>query len=128
MRRVILGIVSLLLIVGGVASLVAMGGGEQERGMLASAVLRAGVILGAIWLAMPQLERLFQRFPPWLMAGAAIGFVILVVRPRLILYVAPLLVAMAALQWLAGFFRAAPRKPRPPARRPPPAERRSDRT
>lgn len=105
MRRHLLGVLALLLIVGGIAGLIAAGGDEQRGGLAASIALRAGALLGAIWLALPQLDSFFRRFPPWLLAMVGGGALVIVFRPRLIVYLAPLAGLLAALQFAAWFLR-----------------------
>lgn len=105
MRRVALGVIALLLFVGGVVGLYAVGGADRDGGVAASAAIRAGVLLGAIWLALPQLTKFLQRFPPWMLAATGLGVLLLIVRPRLIGYVAPLFGVLVAIHFVSRLLR-----------------------
>lgn len=124
MRRHLLGAFALLLLIGGVVGLIASDGDEQRGAVASSVALRAGALLGAIWLALPQLDAFFRRFPPWLLAMLGGGALVIVFRPRLIVYLAPLAGLLAALQFAAWFVRPRMRSaatrdaaPRPGGRR-----------
>ena len=52
--------------------------------------LHMGIFFAALWLALPQLERL----PPWLMAIVVISCAVVAIRPKLGLVIAPLIVAI----------------------------------
>lgn len=108
MRRAALGLIALALLAGGLAALYAMGKTTGDKQAAASAAIRAGVLLGAIWLALPQLAMLAQRFPAWMMVGVVVVLLTLVVRPRLLAYVVPLLLLLALLQFVSRIFRAPP--------------------
>lgn len=112
MRRHVLGILGLLLVAGGAITL--------WRGELApewsSAMLRIGLVFCALWLAFPQLVTLLKRFPPWLLATIAGGGMIVAARPRSIVFIGPVVLAIALVQfigWLVQWFA----KPPPPPRR-----------
>ena len=65
MRRHLLGIISLLLLAAAAYGLVRFGTKESHAEFLSSVCLRGGLVLGAIWLALPQLIRLFKSTSPW---------------------------------------------------------------
>ena len=66
MRRHLLGIIGLLLIaIGLVGQLKFSGANNQSE--LAGILIRSGLLLGALWLALPQLATI----PPW-MFGAGL--------------------------------------------------------
>jgi len=121
MRRLVLGLFALVMFVGGVIALVA---GRDGGGAAASIAIRVGVLLGAIWLAMPQLARIFQRIPPAMLGAIGIGLVMLVMQPRLLAYVLPLLGVLLVVQYFAKMFRPPARAAtKPVAKRPVPTEK-----
>lgn len=75
--------------------------------------VRAGLVLGALWLALPNIH----RAPRWLLLGAAVLAAVIVVRPRLVVYSFPVAIAVALL--------GASRSGRGAAGRPPTKGRRS---
>jgi len=111
MRRLVLGVIALVLFAGGVIALIAVGGADRDGGTAASISIRAGVLLGAIWLAMPQLSRIVERSPPWLLGSIGVGFLMLIVRPRLITYVLPLFGVLLLIQFVGRFIRPLAKPP-----------------
>src|SRR5262245_36667441 len=71
MSRNLLGLLAaLLLIVGGITA-VAGPGGTSATGF-AGGCVRVGLVLGAMWLALPQIQAAVTRMPGWI-AGWFIG-------------------------------------------------------
>jgi hypothetical protein len=107
MHRPTLGILALLLFFGGLAFtfLPIAGEGQQAWG---AACLRVGILMGAIWLALPHMRGL----PRWLLlalGAGLIGILLLARQPRVLLIGAIALVLAARLRtWLAE-----PPPPRP---------------
>src|SRR5437773_1910994 len=67
MRRTTLGIIALsLLLVGFIAVMNGPGGGSAWG--FSGVCLKSGLVLGALWLALPQLESLATRWPRWLLS------------------------------------------------------------
>lgn len=105
MQRKILGILSLVLLVGGGALMLLAPESEYTQNLLAPC-FRMGVVLGALWLALPDLQ--FARNRLWLLAIG--GTLLVIVRwPKLI----PL-----ALGALGLFAILRPRLPRMPPSKP----------
>ena len=110
-QRWTLAFLSAGLLVGGVV-LVTMHGMETFTGSL---MLRAGLVLGAIWLAFPQLSRLSRRISwPKIYIGVAALLVIVMTKAWILLLP---LSALFALQ----LFIAWVKKPyvKPDSKRPP---------
>lgn len=99
MRRAILGVFAVLFLAGGIAGLATYGTNDSTASALSSVGVRAGALLGALWLALPQLEALFRRFPPWFLASIAGAALVVIVRPRLLIYVLPFLAILAVLRF-----------------------------
>lgn len=88
-------------------------GEDSERGQVTAAIsMRVGFVLGALWLALPQLSQLRTRFPIWLWGCLALGGLVIAVRPNLFVPVLILLGAICLLQFVGWLF-----KPPPGARR-----------
>ena len=99
----LLGILALALLT--VAGGISFSGLASEYTPVLSVCLRMGLVLGAIWLAFDQVDEMVRRTPPWLMGGAALCLLVIVVRPRAIVAVAPLLAAAAALHYFGRFLK-----------------------
>src|SRR5215471_16382442 len=90
MNRKLLGIIALLLLgVGGLIAWQAPAGGQATG--VAGPCIKAGLVLAALWLALPQITRFFTNVPRWLIAAGAAGAVLCVVNPWLILLALPAL-------------------------------------
>ncbi len=99
MRRHLLGAIALVsLLLGAALQLTGDGSARLEW---ASASLRIGAVLGAVWLALPELRRPGNR---WLAAAVLAAFIVLAVRPRLFWFAGILAVVAFVLR---------PRPPRP---------------
>ncbi len=116
MRRTLLGILALSFL--SVAGGIFLRGSASDYTLVLSVCLRMGLVLGALWLAFDQVHDMIRRTPPWVMGGIALGMIVVVVRPRAILAVAPLLAGAAALHWLGQLLKPTPTsKKKPPNRR-----------
>lgn len=70
MRRNLLGIVAaLLLLVGGVSAFGGPGGESAQQ--FSGVCIKSGLVLGALWLALPQILALIARTPRWLVGWFA---------------------------------------------------------
>lgn len=117
MRRHILGIIALALMLIGAGGLYQSRSFSGEISPMAGYLLRAGLMLGALWLALPQLQQLFQRFPPWLLASLGIGALVLFINGKILLIVGVTLLVIVILKFLGKFMQARekPRSTRPRA-------------
>jgi len=104
MRRRAAGIIALLLLCAGLAIYVWQPNWENAV-PLAAICVRVGLVLGAIWLAYPELKRV----PGWLGPLCAGALLAIAVRPRLAIFIVPLTIAILLLR---------PRKRKPPAQKP----------
>ncbi len=95
MHRPTLGIISLVLIVGGVILLLRPINGDSYPGAIG---VRSGLVLGSIWVALPNI----RRAPRWLLYAVAVLAAVLIVRPRLLLYALPVAAVVAILGATAG--------------------------
>jgi hypothetical protein len=102
-----------LLFLGALGVIVFGYGLSDETQFVASICMRVGLVLCAIWLAYPQLEKITQRVPPWMLGCILLGMLVVVVRPRMILYLAPVLAAIAVLQFVGWLFKPLPQPKRP---------------
>lgn len=108
MQRLLLGILALVFLTAGVAGLSVYGTSDSDVSAAASVALRAGVLLAAWWLALPQLSQLMRRFPPWMWGCMALAAVVLVWRPRLLIYLIPLFGLLALLRFAGWLLQPLP--------------------
>jgi hypothetical protein len=99
-HRPTLGIISLVLVIGGVLLMIRPITGDTYFGAIG---VRSGLILGSIWLALPNL----RRAPRWLLSAVAVLAVVLIIRPRLLLYALPVAAVAAILGATYGSKRGA---------------------
>ena len=95
-RRWVLGVLAALLLVTGAFTVYAEPWGGEAKAM-GAACLRVGIVLGATWLALPELERI----PKWMFVSLLVAVVIVVWRPPTIVIVAPALLLLWALRGIA---------------------------
>jgi flagellar biogenesis protein FliO len=112
MRRHLLGIIALVLILAGVVNRFVDFGSTSHSGMedAGDVGLRAGLVLGALWIAYPQLVQLAKRFPKWLYAILAMVTSVVMFGPRSLIIVAPALVILLLLQVGAWLLKPLPKK------------------
>jgi len=105
MRRHAVGIVALLLLATGVTGLIVYGVGDDKTSMLLSVCLRIGMVLGAIWLAFPQLLQLAGKSSPWMLGLLSICGIVIILRPRLIVVIGPLLFVLGILYFVGWMMK-----------------------
>lgn len=97
MNRTSLGFLALLLLaIGGIT--VWNGPADANATGFAGGCIRVGIVLGALWLALPQLLQFLAKTPKWLLVAGLIGVVVCAVKPLLLVAVIPLL----GLLWFLG--------------------------
>lgn len=111
MQRHVLGIFALLLSIGGFWMWISHT--NVHTSVLAAACMRLGPTLGALWLAFPQVLQLLRRFPPMLIAAIVIGFGSIIIRPRTMAIVIPVVIVMWVLHFLGTLFKPMPRNGKP---------------
>ena len=92
-QRTKLGLIALALLLVGVPLLFlpdafAVGGG----------FVRMGIVLGAVWFALPNFMQLLSRIPKWLAIATVAGACIVAFRWQTIVFVGPILLVM----WVIG--------------------------
>jgi hypothetical protein len=107
-RRHIMGSFGIAFLLGGLGLWLVKGTGNQMAGV----GVKVGLVLCAIWLAFPQVAELTKRVPSWLMAAIGISGLVVAARPRMILYLGPVVAAIAFLQFVGWLFKPLP-NPKP---------------
>ncbi len=98
-RRICLGIISALFVLTGIAAYVL-----GWEGVMFWVMLRSGLALGAVWLAMPQLTSDDSKLTvPVLLLGVLL-VMIMATKPRLLLLFGALAIAAFLLQGVARRF------------------------
>jgi hypothetical protein len=83
---------------------------DQGRAqVVANSLLRIGIVMFALWLAMPSLRKPMLWVPPGLAALGLVGIAAVAAQPRLLLIMLPALGAVWALRFVARFLGARPR-------------------
>jgi hypothetical protein len=109
MNRTLLGLLALVIFLAGIGTLLLAPRDNNNTALsVAGGMIRVGLVLGALWLALPSIAGVLTRTPKWVLTAAVIGIVICVVRPQLLLLVVPLLLA---LWFLSSRFLSSPADP-----------------
>jgi hypothetical protein len=121
MRRHLLGIVALVLILAGIIGMIVGYSSVRPWGMedAAGVGLRTGLVLGALWIAYPQLVQLAKRFPKWLYAVIAMAASVVAFGPRSLIFIIPAILLLGALQVGAWLLKPLPKKKRAAKTHPP---------
>ncbi|MBB77333.1 MAG: hypothetical protein CMJ75_22740 [Planctomycetaceae bacterium] len=109
MQRYFLGILALLLTTTGLLWLWNGTNNELENA-IAAACLKVGPVLGALWLAFPQVLQLVRRFPPTLIVAIVVSSGFVIVRPKSAPFVVPVLFAILGLHYLGLLFKSTAKK------------------
>jgi hypothetical protein len=100
MQRHLLGLITLALFLAA-ASAHRMAAGQTSIILLGDACFRLGILLAVLWLALPNVLRMVERLPAWLIGTTFAALAMMAVRPKTIFVVGPLLLAVWVLapQW-----------------------------
>ena len=112
MRRHAAGILALLLLATAGYGFARYGLNAEDSSFFWSSCWRVGLVLGAIWLAFPQLMKLTDTVSPAVLAVVGTIAVVVVVRPRTIIVLGPILVLLAILQFFGWLLKPPPKKSR----------------
>ena len=119
MQRHALGIISLISLTAAVYGLVKYGISDGQTSVFASACLRIGLVLGAVWLAYPQLIKLRGGTSGWFIALLGGIALCIAVRPRLAVVLVPIMLILIALQFFGWLIKPLPNKSTAARQRPP---------
>jgi hypothetical protein len=92
MHRPTIGLLAIVLL-GTALTLAIVPSHVSAHQALLGACVKVGAVLGALWLAHPQLMRL----PRWMATAAGITAVVAAVKPRILFVAVPLLLAVWSL-------------------------------
>ncbi|WP_254513607.1 hypothetical protein [Anatilimnocola floriformis] len=125
MKRMQIGLVALAFIFGALV-LWTMGYAVSTMANSVWVMFRVGIVLAALWLAMPQLTAIFSKTPKWLLIALVGAVVVFALQPKLLWWIPVLMLGV----WLiysrfnfgqiisgAGGGKAATRIPRRPKRK-----------
>ena len=110
MQRYLLGFVALLLTTTGAVLWMQNGASNEVENAFAAACLKIGPVLGALWLAFPQVLQLVRRFPPMLIITIVVSGCFVIVRPKSAPFVIPVLLAILGLHYLGTLFKSTAKK------------------
>ncbi len=100
MQRHAVGLLALILLTAGLAGLFVYGVADDRTSMYLSICIRIGMVLAAIWLAFPQLLRLTEEFSPWMVGMLALCGIVVILRPRSIVVIGPLMLVLGTLYFI----------------------------
>ena len=71
---------------------------QEEAKAYAGGFIKAGLMLGAVWLALPQLTSFFSKTPRWLLIAGGIGIAVATLNWQLLLVIVPVVMGL----WFFG--------------------------
>ena len=104
MRRHIIGVIGLAGLIYAATIYLTQGYEEGLNHFFPALSLRLGIVMSALWLGMPDLDRFFAKYPPWIFVVALVLICAVVVRPKFFPVVISLVVLAVALKFVARFF------------------------
>ncbi len=105
-RRHALGILALLLVAtAGYGFFIRHATNTEASIFFWSSCWRLGLVLGALWLAFPQLLRLSHTVSPLVLAVISVIAVVIVIRPRTIVVLGPILLILAILHFFGWLLK-----------------------
>ncbi|MGE3777417.1 MAG: hypothetical protein AB7F89_09545 [Pirellulaceae bacterium] len=111
LKRHLLGLIALGLVLSGLLGLVMGYSAQSQAGMAAGVGLRAGLVLGALWIAYPQLLQMFGSVPRWLLGAVGLGIAVAVLRPQYLVFVAIVIAVLGGLQFASRLLGGTLNKP-----------------
>lgn len=105
-RRRTLGASSLVSLAVALVLLLGFEGNQTE--MIGAGCLKAGLTLGAAWLAFPQIMSLTIKTPPRLTIAMILGFAIVAARPRAFPLVMLVIIAMSVVEFVGWVLKPFP--------------------
>jgi hypothetical protein len=110
MRRHALGILAILLLMVAVYGWITYGLTDSEANVIFNTCERIGLVFGVTWMAYPQLVRVASKTSArFVLLMAGIGLIILV-RPKSIFILGPVMLILAGLQFAGWIMKPAPRQ------------------
>ena len=107
MRRHALGILAILLLIVAVYGWITYGMTDSEANLFFSTCERIGLVFGVTWMAYPQLVRVASKTSArFVLLMAGIGLIILV-RPKSIFMLGPVMLILAGLQFAGWLMKPA---------------------
>jgi hypothetical protein len=97
MKRTQIGIIALVLLLGALARYLSTG---DLADMFLGGLLRMGLVMGALWLALPQFMAWFAKMPKWLPVAVIVSVVVFSLRPQLLWWL-PVALAGVVGVWFA---------------------------
>ena len=110
MRRTAVGIIALLMLAVSTYGFYRYGFEAGEASFFWNSCLRMGLVLGAAWLALPKLLEQKSDASPLVLTLVAAIVLVLVVRPRAIIFLWPFLVILAVMQFFRWLVKPPPGK------------------
>ena len=110
MQRHLIGIIGLAGIGYALFVFFRLGYDDGLNQIFPSLCMRLGIVMIAIWLGMPDINRLLKKYPLWLIILAVVAVIGLIVSPKIFPILFGIFVIGCAYHFLSGFFRSKRKK------------------
>lgn len=107
-KRLLVGLLSLSCLI--IAGLIYATSPAAAQSPALAICVRVGLVLGAIWLALPQLRPVLDRLPLVFVAVVLVMMIIIAARPNLFRIVGSLVVIVGALMGISKWITRMTRK------------------
>lgn len=102
MRRILLGLTALAFLIAGLIMLPIWAPAAENY--FAYLCIKVGLVLGAIWLAIPQVEELIKKTPRWVWAVVGLCLIVAIL-PLPFFTILPIIAAICFVQFLGWMFK-----------------------
>ena len=108
MQRHALGLAGIICLIGS-AAMFAFNMANDDFALIASALLRVGIVFCLTWLAFPQLEKLSKYLPKWAWGLLAVSACLVIINPKTF-PIALVSIAFVAIFSFTGWLFKPPKK------------------
>ncbi len=108
MRRTAVGIIALILLAIAGYGFTQHGFSDGDASFLWSSCWRIGMVLGAAWLALPKLLEQKTDASPLVLALAGLVGAVIVIRPRAIMFLWPIIIVLAVTHFFRWLIKPPP--------------------
>jgi hypothetical protein len=91
MKRLQIGLIAVVLLI---ASAVRYSTTGNPNDAILGGLLRIGLVMGALWLALPALMTFFTKTPKWMLIGLLAAVILFAIQPKLLWWIPVLMIGI----------------------------------
>jgi hypothetical protein len=91
MKRLQIGLMAIVLLI---AAAVRYGTTGNPNDAVLGGLLRIGLVMAALWLALPALMAFFTKTPKWILIGLVVAAILFAIQPKLLWWIPVLMIGI----------------------------------